>query len=214
MLKTGVPANAPCCDKHSQIDRVELNAKLGRVLQNRTLMPMCVKCANMRQQELALDFEVEYRGPIDSCCCAAFVFDNHICQWCALEELDVQRGAYERKIVQMLPYYDISSVPYLMCGCGDIPMGTPRDASPAAPLTREVLRYCPGCNGVVNVPLHHIDGRTHLACIPGRPSTALLDEDGLVAMNVQAELLGIGDDETCEAHPVCCAKYGRDRVCL
>lgn len=82
-------------------------------------------------------------------------------------------------------------------------MGTPMDAASYNTLkVREVMRLCAGCEGVVNVPLHHLDGEHHLACIPGRASQALLDENGLVVASVEAEVVGMTLDETCFAHPV------------
>lgn len=106
---------------------------------------------------------------------------------------------YEMLHSAIIPDIDNAKVRYLKCKCGRIPMGTPRDASTAI---REVMRLCAGCDGVVNVPLHHLDGTTHLACIPGRVSQALLDENGLVAESVKSEVLGIALDESCSVHPV------------
>jgi hypothetical protein len=76
---------------------------------------------------------------------------------------------------------------------------------------REVMRYCAGCAGVVNVPLHHLDGETHLNCPAGRVSLANLDDHGMVAGNALLCLMGVGVHpdrkgdgvgEECFAHPV------------
>lgn len=105
--------------------------------------------------------------------------------------------AYENEFSHELPRVDGSgkTIPILLCICGKAPMGT--DSANK----REVLRLCAGCFGIVNVPLHGLDGVSHLACPVGGPSTALLDANGLLTTSVRGELVGIGTEE-CFAHPV------------
>ncbi|CZT18661.1 uncharacterized protein RCC_04505 [Ramularia collo-cygni] len=202
VLKNGVPKNAPCCSKHAQFDHSQLTRDLGWILQHRALMPMCVRCASKEQSELDLKFEVDFRGSLDSCHCAAFVFDNDVCQWCAVEELIKRCRDYMSVNTIKLGPDPGKSVSYLRCECRKAPMGTSYGASSSPLLVREVLRLCAGCTGVVNVPLHHLNGESHLSCIPGTPSRALLDEHGIVAKSVEAPLVGMNDTETCIGHPV------------
>lgn len=186
------------------MDHAILTATLGLILQHRSLMPMCVTCAIQRQKELSLPFKAEFRSSIDSCSCAAFVFDDKICQWCAVEQLCKRRNDYINMHMKMPECYDGTRALFLQCECGQDVMGWATDAAPHSPLVREVLRVCSGCSGVVNVPLHHLDGKTHLACIPGRWSQALVGAEGLVAASVEGEPLGLdtNEDEKCIAHPV------------
>lgn len=65
VLKNGIPAIAPCCPEHAQMDHAALTSTRGLIVQHRSLMPMCPSCVMDRQQDF---FSTEFlMSSVDSC---------------------------------------------------------------------------------------------------------------------------------------------------
>lgn len=191
-LMHGVPLTSPICAQHRQrgLDKIRVEEltnsnHVASILQHRALMPTCWACALGWFREMGNPV-----WPFDTCTCAATVFDDKTCAWCALADLQQRRKDYIAAYRRLVPVPDIkggqpTTQPMLLCACGKWPMWP-----------YEVLRVCAGCHGAVTVPLHALDGVTHLACTIGKPSRRLVGEGE--SMNIQLT----GSRLECIAHPM------------
>jgi hypothetical protein len=146
---------------------------------------MCGKCAHLRFKEM------KKHTAFDVCVCAAEVFDDKDCLWCALERLNRRRDDYiegHRKTIYVAEMKGEPEVPhrFIACACGARPM-----------TMSEALRLCACCNGAVTVPLHALDGVTHLVCPYGEVSRRIIGEEG---GDLDRVLTGMATE--CIAHPV------------
>ncbi|CAK4032305.1 Hypothetical predicted protein [Lecanosticta acicola] len=166
VLSRGMPpldSGLSVCEVHTQTildGRLPVNQS---ALHDRHLMPMCNGCAVERLQELAITLPAQSPVHVDTCVCAANILDGKWCAWCHLKFKREALTTYMQEHAHELTQPDSNSKKrtVVLCHCGRLP-SSPKN---------EILRFCPGCTGVVSVPMHSLDGSAHL--LPATHSTSI-----------------------------------------
>jgi hypothetical protein len=141
--------------------------KLGMFC-HRNLMPLGPLCTARHLTSLAVDPELPLPA-FDTCTCASTILHSivlrgpHDCSGCAITHISHRRKHHLKKARRDNPSR-------LICGC---------ECEDVLPGDKEKLRLCIGCGGLVSVPLHGLDGTTHLVATNKGPSYEAGEGEGV-----------------------------------
>ena len=166
ILVSGMPPSppAPICTYHNDLSEGQLSEVDQSVLRDRALMPMCLDCCREHFQELHIDPDGVLPA-VDTCVCAAEIFSDGKCFWCALERTNGRKHAYEMQHSLGFPEH----IPALNCKCDQVALPIVGQLD-LFTISMEIMRECAACAGVVTAPCFALDGKTPLALPIGLPS--------------------------------------------